>query len=159
MDSLIAIRKELDLEIHRIRLETDVYYVLGKMGERFRIWRPFFYRGYVFLCGKQYHVPDQEDSLPYDYRVRMFAGKRSEFPQYTNESYQICKGIRASTDDLGKEFGIDFDRCDLEDLIPLITHLMEKCEMGSGEYGWETFPKYEFMDDIYKIIDERTATG
>jgi hypothetical protein len=152
---LTEIKKELDSEIHRIRLEKDIYYVLEKMAGKFGIWRPFFYRGHVFLCAKQFHRPDQEDSPPYDFRVRMFVGTRDEAGVAPDEVYMISDEIRISTDVLGKEFEIDFDRCDLEDLIPLINYLMEYHPMLPDEYGWETPPRYTYMDDVYKIIDTK----
>jgi hypothetical protein len=133
LSELIALRNDLDRRIHRIRFETDLYYVLEKMGRRLSSWKPFFYRGLVFTCGKIYGEPYCEESKPYDYRMRMHVGRRHEIGEERNGS-TIYNMTYASTTEFEKIHGIDFDRCDLEDLVPLLSQISTECEIFPDEY-------------------------
>jgi hypothetical protein len=139
---LELIRKKVDNDLHRLKLETDPLYVLERMGLEFSEWREFYYRGYVFICQKIFETPQNESSPKYDFRVRLGICPRHELYKLSGKT----------TREISSKFGFDYDRCDLLDIKPFIEHLIKSSPMRKDEYKFP--PQDEFTNWGFLLLDK-----
>lgn len=149
---LYHIKKKAEIEYHSLRMEADPFYVLERMGLKFLSWKTFYYRGHIFTAQKIFSQPEYEEDSKYGYTVRLGIARKDDIPSNVTKHYDIYTLSRETTKTYSSEFSFDSDRCNLENLIPLLEKLMSETPMEERDYDIEY--EFEGQDKILKLLDQ-----
>jgi len=146
------VRRKLEFELHQLKMDTDVLYVLENMGRAFKEYKPFFYRGYVFVSTKMFTQPEYQDDLPYEYQVRLGICRKDEVPEGVTERTEIIQLTRETTRLMQEQWGVDMDRCQFSNLQPLLTNLMTTTPLTEEDLNWV----YDFPEQkrAFELLDQ-----